>query len=179
MNLIDRLRIRGAVIDYDFWMDIEGVTGHVRRERRRELHANLLEATEDVGYAAARRQLGSLRALAAEGRTGIPGPRWAVGSWWAVGVFALVSWSVLLMSTTWIDGALAAGVDGRRVEGSPAVMPWVHAFVDHSPGQNSFGVSVSPLVVIVPMAVAFLLGSRAWRLLSRRPGRSSAPAPLS
>jgi len=31
MNLIDRLRIRGAVIDYDFWMDIEGVTGHVQK----------------------------------------------------------------------------------------------------------------------------------------------------
>lgn len=78
----------------------------VRVARRRELRANLLEAAQDVGAAAALRDLGDGSALAAEyleaelGR----GPR---ASWSAAGVFLFTT--VLLLNSVLFDAADAFG----------------------------------------------------------------------
>jgi hypothetical protein len=172
MNLLDRARIRGTVIDYDFWLDIEGVPGRVRRERRRELHANLVDATQDVGYRVARQRLGSLRALAADARLDTAGPRWTVGGWWPLGAFVALLGLTLLAASAWVDGARATG-DSGRLEGSPTLLPWVHAWVE---GEQSMGFEMSLLPMILPLVIAFVLGSRAWRVFGARSRQRSNPA---
>ena len=49
MSLIDRFRRENAVQQYDFWLDLRAVPMRRRRELRRELRANLTEASADVG----------------------------------------------------------------------------------------------------------------------------------
>lgn len=49
MNILDRARIVGATVSYDLWLELAGVPGRRRRDLRRELRANLRDATALVG----------------------------------------------------------------------------------------------------------------------------------
>jgi hypothetical protein len=64
MTILDRIRIHRTSLVLDYWMDVEGVPTRGRAQRRAELRANLADASEQVGFPAARRRLGSLRELA-------------------------------------------------------------------------------------------------------------------
>ena len=64
MSAYEWFRIRRTMLAYDYWLDVEGVTGRARKDLRAELVGNLTDATAAVGYPAARRSLGSVRTLA-------------------------------------------------------------------------------------------------------------------
>jgi len=49
VNILDRARIVGATVSYDLWLELAGVPGRRRRDLRRELRANLRDATALVG----------------------------------------------------------------------------------------------------------------------------------
>ncbi len=177
MTILDRIRIHRTSLVFDYWMDVEGVPTRGRAQRRAELRANLVDASEQIGFPAARRRLGSLRevARAAAGDSTLR-PRWVVGWCVAVTVLAGVAWVTLIGATAWIDGASAAGVQGRRVEGHPFFLPWITAYVDNSgpdprPSSATLGFTGNLWVLVAPTLVAFVLGSRMWRLVTRRPQR--------
>ena len=56
-ELADRLRIGSAVVRYDFWLEMHGVSRRRRRGLREELRTNLDDAAEQVGAAEATRKL--------------------------------------------------------------------------------------------------------------------------
>ena len=78
MTVQDRLRIENALLRYDFWLEMRGVAGFRRRALRRELRANLLAASEDVGTTRALFGIGSPKELAYAATEGDPTrPRWS------------------------------------------------------------------------------------------------------
>lgn len=182
MTILDSIRIHRTSLVLDYWMDVEGVPTRGRAQRRADLRANLTEASEQVGFPTARRRLGSLRELAraAAGDT-TRRPRWVVGTYAALTVLIVVAWVTLLGATAWIDGALAAGVPGRRIEGHPFFLPWITAYVDNSgpdprPSVATLGFTGNLWAIIAPTLVAFLLGSRIWRLVTQRRKRQAVTA---
>jgi len=80
MSAYEWFRIRRTMLAYDYWLDVEGVTGRARKDLRAELVGNLTDATAAVGYPAARRSLGSVRTLAtAAAPAGTAGPAGSSG----------------------------------------------------------------------------------------------------
>lgn len=65
VNIVDRARIIGATVSYVLWLDLADVPGQRRRDLRRELRANLGDATALVGSREAVQNLGSTRKMAA------------------------------------------------------------------------------------------------------------------
>ena len=127
----------------------------VRVARRRELRANLLEAAQDVGAAAALRDLGDGSALAAEyleaelGR----GPR---ASWSAAGVFLFTT--VLLLNSVLFDAAGTftwAGIGLLQTTVTYTVSGGEHTFV---------GGAFTPLTWAL-LAIGTILVGRLWRFL--------------
>lgn len=90
MSAYEWFRIRRTMLAYDYWLDVEGVTGRARKDLR-GTRRNLMDATAAVGYPAARRSLGSRSAPSPlpQRRTGTAWPRWVVGSYAAIVVFAI------------------------------------------------------------------------------------------
>jgi hypothetical protein len=125
MSALDWIRIRRTMLAYDYWMDVEGVSGRGRKQLRAELVGNLTDATAAVGFPAARRSLGSVRALAAAAAPDRDSrPRWVVGTYAAIVVFAIAGFATLGMTTAWADGVLAAGGSTIDVTGHPVFLPW-------------------------------------------------------
>ncbi|HNV14631.1 MAG TPA: hypothetical protein PKL63_08215, partial [Dermatophilaceae bacterium] len=110
MSAYEWFRIRRTMLAYDYWLDVEGVTGRARKDLRAELVGNLTDATAAVGYPAARRSLGSVRTLATAAAPDRDSrPRWVVGSYAAIVVFAIGAFAALGLITAWADGVMAAG----------------------------------------------------------------------
>jgi hypothetical protein len=167
MNLLDRARIGRAVLSYDFWLDARGVSRRRRRELTTELRGNLLDASADRGARGAVGQLGSLRQMAREATVDDPGkPRWRVGFSVAAAATALVLLVELLAALSWVDGAMA-GSPGGTVSGSMALFPG--SAVTYSPTGGGFAVSFAPgWLCLAVGALALLLASRPWRVLTHR-----------
>ena len=109
MSAYEWFRIRRTMLAYDYWLDVEGVTGRARKDLRAELVGNLTDATAAVGYPAARRSLGSVRTLATAAAPDRDSrPRWVVGSYAAIVVFAIGAFAALGLITAWADGVMAA-----------------------------------------------------------------------
>jgi hypothetical protein len=174
MSAFDWIRIRRTMLAYDYWMDVQGVPGRRRKELRAELVGNLTDASATVGYPAARRSLGSVRALAG---AAVPDrdsrPRWVVGSYAALVVFAVVAFATLGMTTAWADGVLAAGGSTIDVTGHPVFLPWAEITV-HKGERLQILAAINPLSILLPMLLAFLLGSRIWRLATGQPTSAHA-----
>ncbi len=118
MNLIDQQRIAWAVARYEFWMDNRGVPSKVRKGLRRELQANLTEATAHEGSRAAVLAIGSPKALAyAAGEAHESRPRWTFGITVAGLVLAALSYAWMFSIFGFADGVLASGSPAGR---SPA-----------------------------------------------------------
>lgn len=168
MNLLDRVRLGLYVQRYDFWLDAADVRRRRRRALRHELRANLDDAAQDVGAVRALANLGSPRTLAresvGEGGAGPSRPRWAAGGQWAVATFAVLVLLWLLSVLAFVDGVRAAGAAGR-VTGS--VFPWGGSVVAEAGPGLQVSASVPPVVWVLTL-LAFVVGSRAWVLLTRR-----------
>ena len=178
MSITDQLRIESAVLRYDFWLDYRGVRGRRRRELRRELRANLAEATALEGSRAAVLGIGSPRAMAyaateGDGRRA----RWTFGVVCAGVVWFTLSMMWLFSVIGFLDGVDASGVEGRDVSGTS--FPWGGAVSAHvTPGHGGLSLSATyPWSILALVALTFLLTAQPWRLVTgRRRGAQAAPA---
>ena len=171
MSVLDRLRIESALLRYDFWLEMRGVPGSRRRELRRELRANLGEASADVGTTRALFGIGSPQELAYAATDADPHrPRWSQGAIWASLVFGLVLFSLLFTATAFTAGVEASGVTGETVRGW--VFPWFGvdfaARVEPDRGGLAVGAGGSFLQVFGLPLLTFVLVSKPWRVLRRR-----------
>ena len=170
MNVLDRARVEWAIRSYDWWLDLRGANGRRRRELRRELRANLMDAAQHVGARDAVRALGGTQQMAVEA---IPAdrarPRWSVGI--SAGLVAAAATLLVqfLTALAWLDGVLAAGPDGR-VSGSITLHPG--SSLQYAPQASGFSMTFSPgwsaLVVGLLVLVAV---ARPWRLRTGPAGR--------
>ncbi|MEP6855413.1 MAG: hypothetical protein ABJA33_08085 [Pedococcus sp.] len=175
MNLIDQQRIAWAVARYEFWMDNRGVPAKVRRELRRELQANLTEATAHEGSRAAVLAIGSPKALAyAAGEAHEARPRWTFGASVAGLVLATLSYAWMFSLFGFADGVLASGVTGRQVSGTS--FPWgTELAATVQPGETGFGVEGAvPWIIPVLVLLAFVLAAQPWRPFTHRRRLSAA-----
>jgi len=174
MNLIDRARIQRAVLTYDFWLDLSGVPRRRRKDLRRELRANLFDASTRSGVGPAIAALGGLRRMAVE--SGVPGartPRWTAGAYAAYATFLALIYLQIYASFSWIDGAKAASPNAE-VRGGLALFPGAETWYTPGPdGGFGFQTGWSPIVLTV---LVFLLVARPWRVISARRHRTSAAA---
>lgn len=178
MRIRDRLRIEVAVQRHDFWLDFRGVSRSRRRELRRELRANLADATAAEGAGSALRGIGSPRTLAYEiAETSPARARWAVGAHCALGLFVVLATAWLFSVIGFVDGVVASGVTDREVSGP--VFPWGGEVVAEV-GADGAGLSVAgtvPVFIWASSLATFLIAAQPWRpLLHRRRSRSVAPA---
>jgi len=164
MNVLDRARIAGATLSYDLWLDFAGVPGRKRRDLRRELRANLGDATALVGSRNAIRGLGSTRQMAAAASVPDPTrPRWTVGFAVGISLLGLSLIAELLAALSWLDGAMAAAPDSR-VAGAMTFFPG--SSLTYSPTADGFSLSIgSGWVCLLVGLIAFLLAAQPWRLL--------------
>jgi hypothetical protein len=168
MNVADRLRVERTVLSYDWWLDLRGANGRRRRELRRELRANLVDATQHVGSGAAVRSLGSTREMAAEAlppdRTR---PRWAAGLQAGLAALTATLLLELLAALTWLDGAEAADPDGR-VTGPLTLFPG--SSVEYTPVESGFSFFFAPGWTALAVGLLVLVVvARPWRLARRSP----------
>lgn len=173
MSLLDRIRTEIAVVRYDLWLDLRGVTGGRRRELRRELRANLADAAAERGSRAAVERLGSLRHMAAQAAPVDPTrPRWSVGLGAALALVLLTVLAELWSAMAWADGVLATA-PAVAVSGSMTLFPGSE--VSYAPSAAGFEVGFSPGWTSLAVGLlAFLLVARPWRLLAHRDRRLSA-----
>ncbi len=167
MNLRARARVERAVLSYDLWLDLRGAPGRRRRDLRRELRANLTEATAHVGARAAVERLGSTRAMAAEA---VPvredRPRWSVGLIAGTVTFAVVVLVELLSALAWSDGAMAAAPESTT-SGSLTFFPG--SALEYAPLDAGFALTLGFGWLAPALAVVtFLAVARPWRLLRAR-----------
>ncbi|MCE1177415.1 MAG: hypothetical protein LWW86_00030 [Micrococcales bacterium] len=179
MSTFDTIRRESAVQGFDFWMDYHGVPGRQRRVERRELRAGLDEAAGHGGMRQALRDVGSLRERAeALAEPYSHRPRWAVGAFAAVPVFAALLYGWLFSSIAFVEGVVASGVTGREVRSSD-VLPWLGteftATVEPGGGGLSVGSGLPWALLVLPLLV-FLLVARPWRLVTGRGSRAAAGA---
>ena len=172
MNILDRARIMGATFSYDLWLDFAGVPGQRRRNLRRELRANLGDASALVGSRNAVRGLGGTRAMASAARTPDPTrPRWTVGFTVGISFIGLSLLAELLAALSWLDGAMAA-TPQSAVTGAMTFFPG--SSLTYSPSADGFSVSVIFSWVWLAVGfIAFVLTARPWRIFAHRTGSLS------
>jgi hypothetical protein len=172
-SLADRLRINLAVLRYDAWLDLRGgVGGRRRRQLRRELRANLVDAAAQVGSRDAIRRLGPLRQLAAEAaeatRTTADSrarPAWGHGAAVAAQAFAVILLLELLAVMWWTGAAHDSGAP--TVRGSLRLFPG--SAVEYSRLTGGASLEFQPgWLVLAAAAVTFAVASRPWLLARRR-----------
>ncbi len=165
-SVLDRARIWGAGLRYDFWLDLNSVPAKRRRSLRSELRANLTEAAASVGATIAIRRVGSLRSMARESVVDdVSRPRWLAGWWAGLSTLAALVVLFMLMSLVYAEGVLDSGV---TTPVSSGLFPFVGSeiTIDPSPDGGGIALSMSPgFGPFVAALVVFVLVARPWRLL--------------
>ncbi len=176
MNLIERIRLERAVQSYSWWLDLRGASGRRRRGMRRELRANLFEATSGTSAREAVRRLGSLRVMAAEA---VPveraRPRWNSGLQVAVAALMTTLLVEVLAALAWLDGAMTAAPE-RAVTGPMTLFPG--SSLAYEPEGAGFSLLFEPgwLCLAVGL-VAFVGVARPWRVVRARTRKDRGPVP--
>ena len=163
MSHIERCRVWIATWWYGVWLEYHGVAIRRRRELRRELRANLVEASAARSAREAINDLGGVRVLAtAVAQSGVRRPRWQIAAIAAAVTLAIVLNVEFIAALNYVDGVIDSG--GGAVTG--AVFPFPGSSVSHVPRASGFAVEISP--GWLPLALAllmFVLVARPWRLL--------------
>lgn len=173
MNLLDRLRITVAVWWYGTWLDLHNVPGRRRRELRRDLRANLREAAASKGAAAAVRDLGGVRRLAAEMAAANPRPRWAAAAIFGFTAGMLVLLAELFAALNFASGAEAADPTAP-VRG--ALFPFPGSEVIYTPPAGEVGLAVEfafGWLFLAVAALVFVAVARPWRLVTERRAKAA------
>lgn len=175
MNILDRARIVGATVSYDLWLELAGVPGRRRRDLRRELRANLRDATALVGSHTAVRNLGRIREMAAAANSPDPRhPRWTVGFTAGLSLLALSLFAETIAALSWFDGAMAA-TPQSRVTGEMTFFPGSSlVYSPNASGLDSgFSISINlGWVCLLIGFIAFVLAAQPWRILLDRHTRT-------
>ncbi len=165
-SIVDRARVWGASLRYDFWLDLNSVPARRRRSLRSELRANLAEAASSVGATTAIRRVGSLRTMAREAVVDdVSRPRWLAGWWAGLSTFATLALVFMLMALVYAEGVLDSGV---TTPVSSGLFPFVGSEVTVDPSPTGGGLAVSMAPGFGPLLVAlvvFVLVARPWRLI--------------
>jgi hypothetical protein len=158
----DRLRIELAILRIDWELDGR-IPWRVRRRLKNELRSNLIAAAEPNGAKAAVSQLGDLRAFGASYleiyRGRVDARR---GAWAAVITYAAIQILAVAVFLAFQSGIVAAGGHGGSYELLPGFGPF-QGSVNHG-----YEMEILSPAHLVLMLAAFLIGSRAWRVLPRR-----------
>jgi hypothetical protein len=167
MNVLDRARILGATMSYDLWLDFAGVPGRRRRNLRRELRANLGDATAFIGSREAVRGLGSTRTMAAAANAPDPTrPRWTVGFTVGMSIFALSIMGQFFAALSWVDGVMAAAPE-TIVTGAMTFYPG--SSLTYDPSGSGFSVAIDfGWICLLIGCTAFALAAQPWRLLRQQ-----------
>lgn len=174
MNLWERARIELAVQRFEYHLESRGTPGRRRRDLRRELRANLLEAAQMDGVAAALDGIGSPRALAVQvGELDRSRPRWWPGLLWGAVTFVVILVGMVQVNAVMLATLAAAGGGNAVIE----VPPWWGVRFSAAVGSDgSIGAEGSLLWVVLPFVV-FLVASQPWRPWTRRePSPTAAEA---
>jgi len=176
MNLLDRCRILSVSFCYDFWLEYAGVPGPRRRDLRRELRANLGDATARIGSRAAVRGLGGIREMAASAYPADSSrPRWVVGSTVGIFAFAVTIFGQFLAALSWLDGVIAATPQGT-VTGAMTFYPG--SSLTYDPVGQGFGFSLDfGWTGLVIGLIVGVLAAQPWRILRRLIVRGSIYRP--
>jgi hypothetical protein len=171
MNVLDRARIEWAVLSYSHWLELRGARGRRRRELRRELRDNLVQAAHDGGARRAVAALGSTRQMAAEAVPDDPmRPRWALASTAGLSALVIALTLELMAGLIWAEGAGASGQ--REVSGSLLLFPGSSLRYVEDASSLTFELTFGWLSLAVA-ALVFLLAAKPWRAL-RRSGEEGA-----
>lgn len=165
MKTTEKIKLESWLTRYDFWLDSRGVPLGVRSALGREMRANLTEAAADVGLGQALAGAGSPKELAteaAEGAVDPTRPRWLEGLAWAAAAAVVYGVVVLVSVVTFFQGVSAT--DAERARGWALLAPGLQIDVVRTDEQLSLGVTGIPWLLPVLALLAFLLGSRIWRL---------------
>jgi len=158
----DRLRIELAVLRIDWELDGR-IPWRVRRRLKNELRSNLIAATESNGAKSAVSQLGDLRALGASYleiyRGRVDARR---GAWAAVITYAAIQVLAVAVFLAFQSGIVAGGGHGGSYELLAGFGPF-QGSVNHG-----YEMEILSPAHLVLMLAAFLIASRAWRVLPRR-----------
>lgn len=163
----DKVRIERVVWTLD-WL-LQDLPGRRRRDIRRDLRANLRAAAGDVGAAAAIRNLGRLRDVAADYLTaeygeGAVRPTVMRGIGWMVVTEIVLAGIVIVAFVAFLAGLRAAAPvhpgpytwDGLSVLGISGVV------TPYADGGLAVEAVIYPWALAYPLA-AFVLGGRLWR----------------
>jgi len=166
-NVLDHARIVGTTMSYDLWLDLAGVPGRRRPNLRRELRANLGDATALVGSRNAVRGLGGTREMATAASDLDPTrPRWTDGFVVGISLLGLSLMAELLAALSWFDGAMAANPESG-VTGAMTFFPG--SWLTYSPSADGFSISIGfGWVCLILGFIGFVLAARPWRLLAQR-----------
>ena len=166
LSTADRIRLERYLARFAWAM--QDYPGREYRRIKRELRAEITAAAADVGMAAALRDLGHPTALA-EGYTAtLAGrrPRFVAGAVAAGMTVGAIAFLALAYSFGVIDGLAAAG------GGSASIHPLgVATTITSTPNEISIEWTVTWQWLALYLgagALAFILGSRLWRLLRHR-----------
>jgi hypothetical protein len=159
----DRLRIEAALLRVDWVLDGR-VPWRVRRQLKGELRTNLLEAAGSVGTQVAIRQLGNLQELGVSyldvhrGRIDV-----RRGGWAAVITYASIQLLAVAVFLAFNAGLFAGGGRGGGYEVLPGLGPFAGSVHE---GRMAFTFEFLSPAHLALMLIAFVVGSRAWRLLN-------------
>ena len=162
-----RIRIEGVVQRLDLRLDGR-VSVRRRRQIRRELRANLAEAAADKGTDEAVRQLGDLRQLAgAYLETEAGTVDWRKGCWAAAATFVILHVMAIVLFIAYGDGFEAAGGQGSWSYSYDLFFKGFGPFSASKGSGLMFEFSFLTPAHLVLMGTAYILGSRAWRSVTR------------
>lgn len=166
LPILDRLRVTWACARYDLWLDLRSVPRRHRSQLRRELKANLIDASADVGAAQALANVGSLRQLATDTvDDGRLRSSWLVGVTAGMGAMALFIVLFMVATLYYAEGVLDAGVTEPISSG---LFPFVGSkvTVDPSNGGIAWTIETGPAPLVIAL-VTGLVVARPWRSLRR------------
>lgn len=156
----DRLRREIYLGRVAVWLD--DFPAREQRTLRAQLRSDIDAAAADTSMATALASLGAPRALAREYLAGLPGdrPRWNAGMLWVCSWLLLCLFTFAVFSAALLQAADAAGPDGVT-----ARLLWTEVTAVDTPETTSLAwTSTAPWVLAVAV-LAFVLGSRLWRLV--------------
>ncbi|GII89009.1 hypothetical protein Ssi03_69990 [Sphaerisporangium siamense] len=171
VTLLDRLRIERLVWTLD--QQLYDLPHHSRVAKRREVRANLLEASRDIGTSVALKRLGGSRRLAEEyleaelGRR--PRHSWVAAAYFLTAVPLLLNFFLSEAAGAYEQAITAADPHATGTYTWQGISylqsPIVYTFDQGNPGH--VGGAWSPLVYVLWIGGTIACG-RLWRLLPRR-----------
>ena len=167
LRLPDRIRIELAVRRVDFTLNGR-VPMAKRRQIRRELRSNLIEAARDVGAEKAVRQLGNLDALANSYLELYRGRfDFQIGSWAAILTYAAIQILGVALLIAFHAGVAAGGGHGASYsfEFWSGFGPFAGSV---SSNGNTFLLLIMSPAHVLLMLIAFVIGS-SYRMVFARP----------